>query len=47
VADGLQHAGVGREAGLAAALAGEAEVFEEDGATCCGEPIVNSFPASS
>ena len=32
VADLGEHPGVGREAGLAAALAGEAEILEEDGA---------------
>ena len=36
VADGLQHAGVGREAGLAAALARQAELLEEHRAELLG-----------
>ena len=48
VADRLQHARVGAEAGLAAALAREAELLEQDlGRAAAGEPITNSSPASS
>ena len=38
VADRLQHAGVGREAGLAAALARQAEALEQHGAELLGRP---------
>jgi hypothetical protein len=44
-ADRLQHARVGGEARLAAALARQPQVLEEDVAELWGEPIVNSSPA--
>ena len=48
VADRREHARVGREAGLAAPLAAQARASRTGSRlSCCGEPIVNSSPASS